>query len=843
MTHLHALSQDALQEHSEWMRRLAHRLVFDSDQVDDLVQDAWAVALHSPPKDGIPLRAWLTGIMKRRAMQGRRQSGNAQAREASAASAEATRSTEDLAACADEQRFLIERVLALPLKYREVLLLRFYEGLAPKDIAARLDQPVGTVKTRTQRGLERLRTELDERHGGNRQKWCLALAPLGAMPTGAKAGAAAGVFGSFAWWKLGTSAAALAMLAFGSLWALRPAELMDLRQVSSPEALGDALFAKAIAAGPQIPVAGTVDSRTAELSEAVADSLLLGVLEDQYGRPVAGAVVRTESPPDENGDPRPGVWYSDSVLSAEDGTFAFEPAEDGEGVYVSASLPGYLQKENSVRLRGDGRTSVVIHELGTTRLEIEVVDVQSRRPVPRFSAFAGAAKTGYPDRVSQWKNVGGGDSVDGQWSHDVQLIPGEELRVYLSSCFGFADRAPHVNVMPTPDGVTKVRFEVSALAEEAAPARQWIEGLAVDDETGEVVPGVSVTVYGGPGEDGEEKVSYAQSFMDGTFRAPIHDLAQGKSLSVEHPRYRTELTPIDGSGSLELRLKGRATLSGQVLGEGGEGLAGAPLLLRSTKLVRGPGSAPRRVHERAFSDEDGRFEFPNLVAGRYMLCVCRGPKDADENALLRELHSVAPGEAKEVTLELARPDRIEVTGTVRPPLDIRPEPDYPLVPVFLPYSNGAWVQAKATGWGFDAGRVDRGRYLVVLVPADDDHTAGPFGLVPDVVVEGFGQARFDFVYPANTVTGRVLGLDGGGHYSVVATPVLPAGFASEFLGTGKLNKLLARIVGADGSFSVPRLAQGPHRLTLFKGETKVASREFHVAGSQTIADWTPVLGD
>ncbi len=167
MTQLHALDSATLHEHSDWMRRLARRLVFASDQVDDLVQDAWAAALNNPPREGVAVRAWLTGIMKRRALQGRRRAGNVAAREAASASTEATRSTEDLAACADEQRFLIERVLDLPEIYREVLLLRFYEGLAPKEIAVRLEQPVGTVKTRTQRGLEKLRTELDERHGGS----------------------------------------------------------------------------------------------------------------------------------------------------------------------------------------------------------------------------------------------------------------------------------------------------------------------------------------------------------------------------------------------------------------------------------------------------------------------------------------------------------------------------------------------------------------------------------------------------------------------------------------------------------------------------------------------------
>jgi RNA polymerase sigma-70 factor (ECF subfamily) len=49
----------------------------------------------------------------------------------------------------------------LPAEERRVLELRFYEGLSQTEIAASTAVPLGTIKTRMVRGLERLRAHLD----------------------------------------------------------------------------------------------------------------------------------------------------------------------------------------------------------------------------------------------------------------------------------------------------------------------------------------------------------------------------------------------------------------------------------------------------------------------------------------------------------------------------------------------------------------------------------------------------------------------------------------------------------------------------------------------------------
>jgi hypothetical protein len=62
--------------------------------------------------------------------------------------------------------------------YQEAVLLRYYEGLSPKEIAARTSAPIATVRSRLQRALDQLRSRLDRESGGDRATWVTALAPF-----------------------------------------------------------------------------------------------------------------------------------------------------------------------------------------------------------------------------------------------------------------------------------------------------------------------------------------------------------------------------------------------------------------------------------------------------------------------------------------------------------------------------------------------------------------------------------------------------------------------------------------------------------------------------------------
>jgi RNA polymerase sigma-70 factor (ECF subfamily) len=65
-----------------------------------------------------------------------------------------------------EQSRAVRRALEqLPENQRSALELAYFEGLSQSEIASRLNQPLGTVKTRMQLGMKKLRESLKEAFG------------------------------------------------------------------------------------------------------------------------------------------------------------------------------------------------------------------------------------------------------------------------------------------------------------------------------------------------------------------------------------------------------------------------------------------------------------------------------------------------------------------------------------------------------------------------------------------------------------------------------------------------------------------------------------------------------
>ncbi|HKE00257.1 MAG TPA: sigma-70 family RNA polymerase sigma factor, partial [Planctomycetota bacterium] len=164
-----------------WVREFAAAVARDPHAADDAAQETFAAALARPPARTGSLRAWLARVVRNALRQGDREASRRRRREATVARGEALPSTLELAARAAAQRAVVGAALELPEPYRGTVLLRFFEGLAPKAIAEREGVPVATVYTRLARAFERLRGQLDREHGG-RAAWAAAIGPWKTSP-------------------------------------------------------------------------------------------------------------------------------------------------------------------------------------------------------------------------------------------------------------------------------------------------------------------------------------------------------------------------------------------------------------------------------------------------------------------------------------------------------------------------------------------------------------------------------------------------------------------------------------------------------------------------------------
>ncbi|MEQ8768220.1 MAG: sigma-70 family RNA polymerase sigma factor [Planctomycetota bacterium] len=208
--------------HGEFLRRIARRLLGRDDLADDIVQDAWVAALENPPRRPGSWRAWLTGVTRNLARQARRGEGRRARREQVVARREGVPSPEDVTARLQLEQQLVEAVSQLPEPYRTAVLLRYLDDLPVSEVAARLDVPLETVRTRLRRGLEMLRGRLD----AERFDWRTVLIPIALPSMAFESTAAAAVGGttlvtSGVWimtlWKIGLAGVALAL---GLWWML-----------------------------------------------------------------------------------------------------------------------------------------------------------------------------------------------------------------------------------------------------------------------------------------------------------------------------------------------------------------------------------------------------------------------------------------------------------------------------------------------------------------------------------------------------------------------------------------------------------------------------------------------
>lgn len=160
---------------------LARAVVGAPDEADDVVAGAfaqlWRTAARYDAARG-SVAAWVTTVARTRALdhvRARRRRARAEERAAGDAAAGeplgigalpavplgGSAEPPDAAVERSETARLVRHALAtLPEAQREAVLLAFFGGLTHADVAARLGQPLGTVKTRIRAGLHKLRDML-----------------------------------------------------------------------------------------------------------------------------------------------------------------------------------------------------------------------------------------------------------------------------------------------------------------------------------------------------------------------------------------------------------------------------------------------------------------------------------------------------------------------------------------------------------------------------------------------------------------------------------------------------------------------------------------------------------
>ena len=148
---------------------LAARIMGDRVEAEDAVQNAFVRLWRDSARYDASLgtvSAWLLSSVRHAAIDRRRRRASQIQRVRDVASL-AEPASESPSGGEERQRLRCA-VEALPRDQREVLELAYFDGLSQSEIAAKLGQPLGTVKTRVRLGMDKLRLAFQRMTGESR---------------------------------------------------------------------------------------------------------------------------------------------------------------------------------------------------------------------------------------------------------------------------------------------------------------------------------------------------------------------------------------------------------------------------------------------------------------------------------------------------------------------------------------------------------------------------------------------------------------------------------------------------------------------------------------------------
>jgi RNA polymerase sigma-70 factor, ECF subfamily len=161
--------------HASTLFALVCRILNDVKEAEDVLQEVflqiWDKAAAFDATQGRPL-AWAITVARHKAIDRLRATQRRRAqllpesemeREAAEACSAPESSPPDAAGANEEAQWVRAALAGLPAQQRRAIELAFFDGLSQTEIAAALNEPLGTIKARIRRGMLRLRAELGER--------------------------------------------------------------------------------------------------------------------------------------------------------------------------------------------------------------------------------------------------------------------------------------------------------------------------------------------------------------------------------------------------------------------------------------------------------------------------------------------------------------------------------------------------------------------------------------------------------------------------------------------------------------------------------------------------------
>jgi RNA polymerase sigma-70 factor (ECF subfamily) len=151
---------------------LALRVLRDQALAEDAVQEAfltvWRTASRFVPERG-KASTWILTLVHRRAVDAVRREQRRRADSLDRAPEPSAEGVDESAWLRLQRERVQEALSRLPDAQREALELAYYGGLSQSELAERLGQPLGTIKSRMFGGLSRLREMLGE--PGTEMSW------------------------------------------------------------------------------------------------------------------------------------------------------------------------------------------------------------------------------------------------------------------------------------------------------------------------------------------------------------------------------------------------------------------------------------------------------------------------------------------------------------------------------------------------------------------------------------------------------------------------------------------------------------------------------------------------